>query len=338
MRPCFVAADGGAREAVAPVAAHEGSKLADLSSDTVATPEHWAQAFAAAAPSMLVVGTSDSAGGRAIEAAARLAARLARIPIAAIEDFPGNFADVPAGEADLVLVESERALTLVTERLGGRAPEIAVASPARYDAYRDRLARLRTDSAARWAADPAGARRVLWAGQPETEDCVRTLAALLPALASLDAELLFKAHPRDAGYTSGRYASQIATAGVRWTDLTGVDVAHALAQAPHLVVTQFSSLAIEAGFYGIPGLWVLLPDAGMAALMHKKGYSEPPLCAAGGAALATEAGSVGDVVEQTLADEALRCRLIDAFDAYFDTGRAALPATLRALSSVRPAK
>jgi hypothetical protein len=229
-------------------------------------------------------------------------------------------------------------LTVVQTQLKDRAPALAVVPPARYDRYRLHLTQLRSDTRSRWAADAPGARRVLWAGQPETDDCVRTLAALLPALAALDAELLFKAHPRDAGHASGQYASQIASAGVRWTDLTGVGVADALARAPHLVVTQFSSVAIEAGFFGIPSLWVLLRGAGKASLVRKKGYSEPPLCAAGGAALATQAEHVGAAVEHTLTDAALRHRLIEAFDAYFDTGRPALPATLRALAAVASAR
>jgi hypothetical protein len=332
----LVAADGGARETLEPVAAHWGSALADITSDAATTRTHWANAFAAAAPSMLVVGTSDSARGRTVEAAARRAASAARIPIAAIEDFPGNYVDVAGGEAALVLVESVTARDLCREKLGERAPAIAVVPPARYDSYRARLAQSRRDTRSRWAADTRGERRVLWAGQPDTDDCMRTLAALLPALAARKAELQFKAHPRDAGYTSGSYAPEIVNAGVRWTDLTGVGITEALATAPHLVVTQFSSVAIEAGFLGIPSLWLLLPDAGRSRLMEKKGYAIPPLCAAGGAALVTVAESVDQAVSQALEDADFRSRLLRRFDAYFDIGRPSLPATLHALSQVGP--
>src|SRR5688572_14556899 len=234
----FLAVDGGPRETLAPVAAHYGCELADVELDATASEAHWAARLAAAR--LLVVGTSDSPRGRAIEAAARTAARRRKIPVAAIEDFPGNYWHTDGGEADLVLVESAAAREICQRKLGAQAPAVAIVPPARYDGYRRRLTDLRRETASRWTADPPGRYRMLWAGQPETDDCMRTLRALAPALKALDAELLFKAHPRDAGYTSGEYGRVLDPSGLSWSDLTAASVEAALSSAPHLVLTQFS--------------------------------------------------------------------------------------------------
>ena len=72
------------------------------------------------------------------------------------------------------------------------------------------------------------------------------------------------------------------------------------ALAPHLVITQFSSVALEAGFYGVPSAWVLVPGAGAQSLHAKKGYRVPALCAAGGAGLASHAEAVAKLLDRSL--------------------------------------
>jgi hypothetical protein len=100
------------------------------------------------------------------------------------------------------------------------------------------------------------------------------------------------------------------------------------------VVTQFSSVAIEAGFHGIPSLSVLLPDAGSARLFEKKGYRVPPYCESGAAALVSDAGAVEETLIGTLGDCARRENIIRCFDAYFDIGTLMLPPLVALLTSV----
>jgi hypothetical protein len=100
--------------------------------------------------------------------------------------------------------------------------------------------------------------------------------------------------------------------------MTALSVADALAAGPRLVITQFSSVAIEAGFYGIPGLCVLLPDAGGARLREKKGYAVPPFCTAGAVDVVSSAKSVEPSLRRLLSDASFRDHLLRSFDDYFD--------------------
>jgi hypothetical protein len=316
MRPLFIAVDGGAREALAPVAAHCGCALEDTAADAAEGDRWWAECYASRRPDLLVAGTSDSVRGRRVESAARRAARHARVPVSAIEDFPGNYYEVPGGEPSLVLVESAAARALCLSRFGDRTPRVEVAIPARYDPYRAQLIDARRRTGERWTAQTHGA-SVLWAGQPETADSVHTLEALLPVLREHAVELLFKAHPRDPGYAEGAYGRLLDASGVAVSDVTSLTVEAALARAPRLIATQFSSIAIEAGFFGVPSLWVLLAGAGGASLRRKKGYAVPPLCLARGAAYVADTLSVAPVFAQALGDLSYRANLMRCFDDYY---------------------
>ncbi len=319
-----VAADGGARATLAPIAAFCGRTL-PVTSAATASVDHWARLIVDESPRLLIVGTSDSHAGRSTESAARRAARDAHLRIAAIEDFPGNHYSVPDAEADLVIVESAAARDICAARLGAIAPRIEIANLARYDSYRAQLGALRARTSSQWMERAGERYRVLWAGQPDTDDCVRTLRTLAPHLRARNVELLFKAHPRDSGYATGDYARTLEAAGVSYVDLTSASQDEALAWAPDLVVTQFSSLSIEAGFYGIPSLWLLLPDAGGARLAASKGYRVPPLIAAGAGALASTPADIPEALGRALADATWRTQTIRLFDAYWKVGELAAP-------------
>ena len=268
----------------------------------------------------LFCGTSDSAKGRAIETAARRAARKARVSVVALEDYPGNYSDVEGGEADLLIVESEFAADMHRERLPARCPAIWVCPAPRYDEYRRNVARLRASYAQRDRA----ARSVLWAGQPETADALATLRRIAPALAPLGAALLFRAHPRDAGYRDDAYASFFSRIGIPVEDVTARPLEDCFALAPELVLTQFSSVAAEAGFHGIPAVHLLYPDAGGKTLRAKKGFDLPPCCRAGASFLIRDFGAEAATLEQAIDDAGARAQAIEAFDRYYSAHRETL--------------
>ncbi|MBM3358569.1 MAG: hypothetical protein FJY54_12685 [Betaproteobacteria bacterium] len=334
----LVAVDGGPQDTLRPIADHCGASLAEVPFEIAESDGYWSGQISARSPRLLVVGTSDSVRGRSVESAARRAARTARIPLVAIEDFPGNYYEVEGGEANLLVVESSLARDLNMEKFGGRCPRIEVFSPARYDAYRNSHARLRRETAELWRRSKRVSRkpRVLWAGQPETLDSLRTLQALLPALRALEVELLLKAHPRDPGHAGGVYQQLLQASSVPFEDVTATNVCDALSRAPQLVVTQFSSVAIEAGFFGIPSLWVLLPDAGGRSLRNKKGYDVPLLCKAGGAAMASHEVAVGGELKKALQDRAHRDELIRCFDAYFQVHELSVRKLVACLKTLPP--
>lgn len=162
---------------------------------------------------LLICGTSDTMSGRALEADARIAARLAGVPCVVIEDFPGNYVEVPEGRPRILFVESEFAARLARVK-SGDILAIHVCPAVRYDALRRRLGVIR-------GAQPSTpGRAVLWIGQPETADSLETLKRLLPALAARAAALWFRAHPRDEGYGRGAYQSLLNAAGLVVEDLT----------------------------------------------------------------------------------------------------------------------
>jgi hypothetical protein len=145
----------------------------------------------------------------------------------------------------------------------------------RYDDLRSRLHSLRSPSA-------EFANAVLWIGQPETEDSLTTLRRLVAALSGHGVRVWLRAHPRDPGHGRGAYT------GLGLEDVSWLPLEECLARRPRLAVTQFSSAAIEAGFWGIPSLNVLFPDAGGRTLAAKKGYSIPPWCEEGAAFLISD--------------------------------------------------
>lgn len=332
----FLAVDGGARAALQPLASQTGDLLMDVERDAAETQAFWVHVRACAKPDLLVVGTSDSARGRRVEAAARQVFRAAHLPIAAIEDFPGNYVCVPDGRADLVIVESDRVREM---HLAGKqccGERFEAFPPARFDPYRAKRGQRCAATWERWTTARAQdcARTLLWAGQPETEDSLHTMRVLMPAAHKLKAKILFRAHPRDPGYGRGDYHALYRAEGASIHDCTAMSAADALNQGPDLVVTQFSSLAIEGGFFGIPSLHVLLPESGGARLREKKGYAVPPLCLAGGAAWVTQEARVGIALGEALNNERRRQALITDFNAYFEVHTLAAEKVVRRLDEL----
>lgn len=327
--PLVLGVDDGPMQTLEPLAAHWSVALVDSAHPAALEDAHWEQAIKQAGASVMFCGTSDSSRGREIEASARRAAAKAGIPIVAIEDFPGNYRDVESAPTEILVVESELVEQFTRHKLGPRCPAVAVVSPPRYDRYRRESRALRDQVRLRWRTGSNRSPIVLWAGQPETSDSLTTLRALLPAFRSHGVELLFKAHPRDPGYRAGAYAPVLA--GLPWRDVTPLSVSDALALAPQLAVTQFSSVAVEAGFFGIPSLCVLLDKAGGARLMEKKGYSVPPYCRFGATACLTHEHAITTTVSTMLTDDVARDRTLGCFDDYFQNGAACLPKLIETL-------
>jgi hypothetical protein len=327
--PLFIGTDDGPRQTLESLAKHLRVQLEDTAPKTAQNEDYWAHILSERRAQLLFCGTSDSLRGREIEASARCAAARAGIPIVAIEDFPGNYRDVESAQADILVVESELVEQFTRDKLGLRCPAVVVVSPPRYDQYRQKSRALRDRVNVAWRARSRQKTIVLWAGQPETTDSIATLQALVPVLQAQHAELLFKAHPRDPGYRAGAYAPVLA--GLPWRDVTQLSVSDALALAPQLVVTQFSSVAVEAGFFGIPSLSVLLDDAGGTRLMEKKGYAVPPYCLCGATAFVTREAEIASAFMKMLTDPVARGHTLGCFDDYFQNSSGTLPKLIAAL-------
>lgn len=328
----LAAGDDGPRQTLLPLIRTFGAIANDSAEAAWADDAHWLELIRMRKPRGLVCGTSDSPEGRAVEAGARRAAARAGIPVAIVEDFPGNYRAESGCNTDLLLVESPSAAALNRVRLGAACPPLQVLSPARYDPYRLQAATHRATLHQAWAGNSTPS--VLWAGQPETIDGLLTLDALRPVLADLRLRLLFKAHPRDAGYAQSAYRDLLNDPALSPVDVTVLPVEATLLQAPRLVITQFSSLAIEAGFCGIPGFNVLLPGAGADRLLEKKSCAVPPHCLEGAALHTHDPAALIGMIQSAVTDETLRTGIARCFDSYFSTGVPTLPAFIEILENL----
>jgi hypothetical protein len=226
------------------------------------------------------VGTSGSIEGQILESVVRKNAVLYGKKLVVIEDFPGNFKPIGNGQPDLLIVDHESVRVHHEQRLKEECPEIKAIPNPRYDVPRTQYKGYQ-DSKQR--ADNSN--KVLWAGQPEFEDALIVLSRLIPTLKECRLELLFSAHPRDKGYPS-EYSELFKRLNVEWIDVNEMSLGQCKTQYnPRAIITQYSSVAIDAGFYGIPSVNVLYDDVGAKRLMADKFYTIPPWCLLGASML-----------------------------------------------------
>ncbi len=268
-----------------------------------------------------VIGTSTSLLGRSIEFNARIQATALGVPVVCIEDFPGNYVDCPDSSTSLLIVENELSLNIYKERLS-LIPPIEIIPAIRYEPLR------RVDINMVASVLPY---RVLWAGQPETDNCLMTLEWLVDVLRDLPVKLLFRAHPRDEGYKQGKYAAVLRA--IDSQDVTQFSLDELLSGSVDLVATQFSSVAIEAGFYGVPSICLLFENAGGALMRARTGMSMPPACAYGAAFVVTEYNQ-GHRVLAALANTSERMAVIDKFKNVYAVNTPSLPLVHQALGRI----
>jgi hypothetical protein len=319
----LAAVDEGPKATLGVLATLDGFYLPEIRGDDAFDPAYWTGLITRC--HVLIVGTSDSRRGRAIESAARRAATRAGKKVVLVEDYPGNYYPVDEARTDLLVVDSEFSGRLNREKFSTDCPPQFVCPLFRYDSYRARIMELRARVQERWLDENPGAPKVLWAGQPETDDALNTLERILPLLRQYGVGLLFKAHPRDKGYTDGRYRQLFLESGISVTDVTSVSPDNCMAMGPRLLVTQFSSMAIEAGFYGIPSVHFLYPDIGGKRLLGKKGFAVTPWCAAGASILIDEPFNQKEIFASALFDESVRRNTMERFDAYFHADGSVTP-------------
>lgn len=271
----------------------------------------------------IVVGTSRSESGFALEVGCRTVARRLGLPVVCIEDYPGNYQHLADAEADLLIVESDFAVNSTNKRLGSACPIIAVGASLRYD-------HLRRQKNVAISFKPKS-KNVLWIGQPETEDSLISLSRLLPKIENLELKLLFRAHPRDLGYSRGCYRHLFKRYLGVIQDVSVLPMEHVFGLRPCLTLTHFSSLAIELGFYGIPLVHLLFPDAGGARLKSLVGYCVPHVCEAGASVAISSEKDLDLVLLRVIEDDAVRLNMMERFGSYFDT---AVPQANKVISRI----
>jgi len=258
----------------------------------------------------IVVGTSRSEDGRYLERSCCLAARQFGMLVVSIEDYPFNFNMNNLEFVDLLIVESNYVKKQYLNKTSSLIGRIDEGSLIRYGEIRQGMPL--TDN-------PKPATRILWIGQPETLGCLNTLIRIMPHIRSLNLKLDFKAHPNDLGYFSGNsYASLLYDYNGCIDDVSSFNLDDCIERKPFLVITQFSSLAIEVGFKGIPTLHLLYEDVGGALFNKMYGRRMPVMCEVAASLMINNTGQELAILKQLKLDQDYRMDLIKSFRNYYD--------------------
>lgn len=265
----------------------------------------------------IVIGTSGSKAGVSLESEVRINAKLNNIPLIIIEDYPGNYIQMNDGASTLLIVEHEFCYKRYLEKYGINCPSISIIPNLRYDNLRISGAKVNSKLINDWENNKKP-QSVLWAGQPETEDALVTLNQIMPIIKSYGIKLLFKSHPRDKGYENGKYNKIRQYLNGLWEDVSSLDLSQCVNKhAPRIVITHYSSLGIEAGFYGVPCINVLFDNAGGKTLQLQKGYRELPWSLEGGAILTENVSEFQKFFPEILFDNGLRQTVLSNFMSWF---------------------
>lgn len=278
----------------------------------------------------MLCGTSKSECGFQIESNVRKAASLLDFPIICIEDFPGNYVDIDGSNTEILIVEGDFSKNIYKNRFATFSHMIACPS-VRYDWLRARRNILKEpeDNCLSLAC-------VLWAGQPEFDVNLYTLKALVPVLKELSVTLFFRAHPNDTEYEKSVYANYFDEMGLCWLDVTRTQIDSSLFDQVHLVVTQFSSVAIEAGFYGVPSLNILFEDAGEKLLLERTGSLTTNTIQNGASFVIRKQQGLLDYLRKCLADSNARKKVLSNFERTYETQRTQLPKLLQEIKDIIP--
>jgi hypothetical protein len=273
----------------------------------------------------IVVGTSRSELGLSLESQCRIIAKKLGLPLVAIEDYPGNYQEVPFGQVDLMIVESNLAELAVVQKFGFNSPKISVGASLRFD-------HLRNNNKSYQLTLPKRGDGLLWLGQPETQDALTSLSRLLPQVEKLGMRFLFRAHPRDVGYKLGSYAQFFSKYSEIVHDVSDIETSALLTLNPCLTLTHFSSMAIELAFYGIPSVHLLFPDAGGATLSEINGYRVPHICSAGGSIAIFSEQDLMSLLPAIIFDLPTRDSVMRCFDNYFETKKPQLEKVIKRMN------
>ncbi len=290
---------------------------------------YWIQLIRDCRADAVVLGTSTSERGVKIEQSCLHAANDLRIPVIVVEDLPGNYKPNQFLASELIVVESEQVVNYVRQKANlHRYSSVISGASVRYDSLRLQVKRGRRLNIKN------SSHRLVWLGQPETLANLISLEAILPHLSRMRLELLFKAHPRDDGYRRGEYGQLFSGRNNNIVDVSDSDNATFFSCQPGLVLTHFSSMAIDFAFLGTPCCNVLFPESGGKIYTEMTGLKRPFLCEAGGSGNISDMASVKQELERLLFDEAVRRDQMACFDEYFDIETLQRPSVISAIEGV----
>ena len=238
------------------------------------------------------------------------------ISVAAIEDFPGNYINALRAPIDTIYLDGFQEAPLCEsvdlQSLGN--PRYDQLHPLSDNEIRHCRLELGLDSLRPIA---------LWAGQPNKERSYHTFCELLPHLRELQAQVLFRAHPRDCLYSSGQYLSVLTEYSDVVMDVSTYPDILELLGAADLTITQFSSVAVQGLHMGTPALFVLFPEMGGTDLNTLKGCQSLVWPRAGAAFQLSDSSRTVEVLRSALFDRVQRTRVLSTFRRLFQFEKSA---------------
>tara|TARA_B110000967_G_C18871481_1_gene555704 strand:+ start:27 stop:1010 length:984 start_codon:yes stop_codon:yes gene_type:complete len=262
-------------------------------------------------PDVILIGTSTSENGIIIEKFFRISAIQMNIPLVCVEDYPGNYLSHEEANPDLLFVESESVIKMLKTKFRKLSPKVLTGANIRYAKYKKFSQKNDIFFVNNRASD------ILWIGQPDTYYCKKVLMRILPELRKLNARLLFKAHPDDEGYCNSEYRTILLNKNYKINDITSLTFEECLKFEPRLVITQYSSLAIEASFNQIPTIHLLYDDIS-SILIKTKGYDVPFYVKSGGSLVINSIKNQHILIEKIYNNHIFRSKIIDNFFKYFN--------------------
>ena len=258
--------------------------------------------------------TSDNVEQLTTRAAASLG-----IPVFVVEDFPGNYRPSPEEPLAGLFVEDDSMVEFHRSR--GVAPsKIFITGNPRYDRLQNidrEYEWLSTRKSLGLGDEPT----ILWAGQPDGENSYFTLKRLLDNYPQNGPTILFRAHPRDQAYHEGKYLPLMTESPIKILDVSDWPDDLPLCCASDLVITQFSSVAVEASYLGVPALFVLFEDLGQRFFKELKGYDWPIWCIEDCVFVIENTEEIGQVITSAITDDETRCRTMGNFQRRFGLRR-----------------
>jgi len=310
------AIDGGPRKTLQPFLDFEQFLFCD-SVKCEHFKNDWDNFFLDCKPHGVVVGTSRSKEGVYKEKMFRYFANKHQVRVVIVEDYPGNYQHHKGIYTDLLIVESEDYKEKVRSLYDcSQVGKVETGAVIRYSDINTKF----TQNYGQYKnaiIQRKGKKVVLWIGQPEYENCLTTLNRIIGDLALLNVKLLFKSHPRDKGYKNGKYNQFMQECQVEVVDVSKHSLDECIRLYPDIVVTQFSSVAVEMGFYGIPSVHVLFSDVGGARLYDMYNYYRPEICSNKASVLIDSKEDQLSKLNEVINNLGFRNKLMENFSCYF---------------------
>lgn len=250
-----------------------------------------------------------------VEDRASVAAYRLGVPVFVVEDFPGNYWLRSDQRLDALFVEDDWQLKLHEQR-GVEPQRIIIAGNPRYDG----LAGVDRESRRKEAWKYLHLKEspvVLWVGQPDGNNSLQAFKRLLEHFDDCRVTFLFRAHPRDQAYKAGIYDEVLGGVSMKVLNVSSYPDPVDLYCASDLVITQFSSAAVEASFVGTPSLFLLFRDLAKKYLRSFKGYEILPWCRDDCSFFVEREEEINDVMKQALFDSSSRERVRTNFERHF---------------------